>query len=61
MNLDAFQNFSLFNDVDEHLELLSIKQAIALGTYKPDLSMLADALIDTNPDLNDDSDARDRS
>ena len=61
MNLDAFQNSSLFNDVDEHLELLSIKQAIALGTYKPNLSELADALIEMNPELTDDSDPRDRS
>ena len=61
MNLDAFQNSSLFNDVDEHLELLSIKQAIALGTYKPNLSELADALIEKNPELTDDSDSRDRS
>jgi anti-sigma28 factor (negative regulator of flagellin synthesis) len=58
MNLDAFQNSSLFNDVDEHLELLSIKQAIALGTYTPDLSRLADVLIQQNIELQDDPEDR---
>ena len=60
-NLDAIQTSNLFNDVDEHIELLSIKQAIALGTYKPDLSNLADALIEKNPELTGDTDLRDRS